>query len=152
MNEFEIKKTDPDKQLVFGWASISKDIKGDLLEDYQGDIIEPDELEKAAYNFVLNFGDTGERHDPEMRKKGKLVASLVFTDDVKKALGIPEETLPTGWFVGFHIEDSDTWEKVKKGEYKMFSIEGRGTREPVTKELMRYTKALRPMRYRKIKE
>lgn len=151
MKSFEIKKADPEKQYVFGWASISKTNTGDLLEDYQGDIIEPEELEKAAYNFVLNFGDTGERHDPEFRKKGKLITSIVFTDDVKKALGLETDSLPTGWFVGFHIEDKETWEKLKKGDYKMFSIEGQGKREPV-KKMRYYNDIRRPLTYNTMKE
>ena len=130
---FSIFKTDDDKRLVFGWASVSFTVDGEQLEDLQHDMIDPDDLEEAAYEYVLNFRDTGELHNPNLRKKGKLVESCVFTAEKQKAMGIPEGTLPIGWWIGFKIEDDDAWEKVKKGIYKMFSIEGKANRVPVEK-------------------
>lgn len=129
--EFSIYKTDDDKRLVFGWASIAITVDGEQLEDRQKDMIDPEDLEEAAYEYVLNFRDTGEEHIPTMRKKGKLVESCVFTVEKQRAMGIPEGTLPVGWWIGFHIDDDDAWERVKNGTYKMFSIEGRAVREPV---------------------
>ena len=129
--EFSIFKTDDDKRLVFGWASIAITVDGEQLEDRQKDMIDPEDLEEAAYEYVLNFRDTGEEHISTMRKKGKLVESCVFTVEKQRAMGIPEGTLPVGWWIGFHISDDDAWERVKNGTYKMFSIEGRAVREPV---------------------
>ena len=130
---FDIFKTDDDKRLVFGWASISMTVDGELLEDRQHDMIEPEDLEEAVYEYVLNFRDTGEEHIPTMRKKGKLVESCVFTEEKQRAMGIPAGTLPIGWWIGFKIEDDTAWEKVKNGTYRMFSIEGRANRVPVEK-------------------
>lgn len=130
-NNYTIMKTDDDKRLVFGWASVSITVDGQQLEDHQKDIIDPEDLEEAAYEYVLNFRDTGEEHISSLRKKGKLVESCVFTVEKQKAMGIPEGILPVGWWIGFKIEDDDAWEKVKNGTYKMFSIEGKATREPV---------------------
>ncbi len=130
---FSIFKTDNDKRLVFGWASISFTADGEQLEDRQGDMIDPEDLEETVYEYVLNFRDTGEEHIPSMRKKGKLVESCVFTEEKQRAMGIPAGTLPIGWWIGFKIEDDAAWEKVKSGVYKMFSIEGRANREPVEK-------------------
>lgn len=130
---FSIFKTDDDKRLVFGWASISITVDGEQLEDRQQDIIDPEDLEEAAYEYVLNFRDTGEEHISTMRKKGKLVESCVLTAEKQKAMGIPEGTVPIGWWIGFKIEDDAAWERVKNGTYKMFSIEGRANREPVEK-------------------
>lgn len=130
---FSVFKTDDDKRLVFGWASISITVDGEQLEDRQKDMIDPEDLEEAAYEYVLNFRDTGEEHIPTMRKKGKLVESCVFTAEKQKAMGIPEGTLPIGWWIGFKIEDDAAWEKVKNGTYRMFSIEGKANRIPVEK-------------------
>ena len=132
-NDYTITKIDDDKRLVFGWASISITAEGEQLEDLQHDLIDPEDLEEAAYEFVLNFRDTGELHNPNLRKKGKLVESCVFTVEKQKAMGIPEGTLPIGWWIGFKIEDDAAWEKVKSGRYKMFSIEGKANRVPVEK-------------------
>ena len=130
-NNYTIMKTDDDKRLVFGWASVSITVDGQQLEDHQKDIIDPEDLEEAAYEYVLNFRDTGEEHIQSLRKKGKLVESCVFTAEKQRAMGIPEGIIPVGWWIGFKIEDDDAWEKVKNGTYRMFSIEGKGTREPV---------------------
>ena len=132
-NNFSIFKTDSDKRLVFGWASISITVNGEQLEDRQKDIIDPEDLEEAAYEYVLNFRDTGEEHNPTMRKKGKLVESCVLTAEKQKAMGIPEGAVPVGWWIGFKIEDDAAWERVKNGQYRMFSIEGKANREPVEK-------------------
>lgn len=132
-NNYTIAKTVDDKKLVFGWASISVTADGEQLEDLQHDLINPEDLEEAVYEYVLNFRDTGEEHRPQLRKKGKLVESCVFTLEKQKAMGIPEGIIPVGWWIGFKIEDDEAWEKVKNGTYRMFSIEGVAQRVPVEK-------------------
>lgn len=131
--EFSIYKTDDSKRLVFGWASVSITVDGVQVEDRQSDMIDPEVLEEAAYEYVLNFRDTGEEHISTMRKKGKLVESCVFTEEKQRAIGIPAGIIPVGWWIGFRIEDDAAWEKVKNGTYRMFSIEGRATREEIQK-------------------
>ena len=132
-NNYTIAKMDNDRRLVFGWASISMTADGEQLEDLQHDIIDPEDLEEAVYEYVLHFRDTGEEHRPHLRKKGKLVESCVFTAEKQKAMGIPAGIIPVGWWIGFKIEDDEAWEKVKNGTYKMFSIEGKAQRVPVEK-------------------
>lgn len=131
--DFEIYKTDEDQRLVFGWASVAITVDGQVLEDRQHDMIDPEDLEEAAYEYVLNFRDTGEEHLPGYRKKGKLVESCVFTPEKQKAMGIPEGTLPVAWWIGFKIDDEDTWQRVKNGTYRMFSIEGKAERQQIEK-------------------
>lgn len=125
---FKIAKSDEERHIVMGWANVSARADGTLVEDLQHDVIEPEELERAVYDYVLEFRDAGEEHDPSMRKKGRLVESVVFTGDKLKAMGIPDETVPYGWWVGFKIDDDDTWKRVKDGSYSMFSIEGTAVR------------------------
>lgn len=50
--KFQVKKINNEKMQAFGWASVAITENGETLEDWQGDIIEPDELESAAYKFV----------------------------------------------------------------------------------------------------
>lgn len=66
---FHILKSDGDQRLVFGWASVSVTVDGEQVEDLQGDAVDPEELEKAAYQYVLDFRDAGEMHDQGLRKK-----------------------------------------------------------------------------------
>lgn len=133
-NEFEfmvsgeIEKREDDKQLVFGWSSIAKRADGSEVVDKQGDVLDDiDQMEKVAYDFVLHSRDGGEMH---VRKGvSTLVESFVSTPEKWAAMGIPEGTLPTGWWVGFKVNDKDVWDKVKKGHYRMFSVHGSGMRK-----------------------
>lgn len=126
---FKIAKSDDDKMLAFGWASVSMRVDGEVIEDWQKDIVEPDELENAAYEYVLLYREGGEMH--ERGGAAVLVESVVFTEEKMKAMGIPEGTLPVGWWIGFKVLDEDVWEKVKDGTYPMFSIEGEAERVEV---------------------
>lgn len=136
--DFTIAKTEPDKMLVFGWGNVAVDANGTQIEDLQGDMIDPEELERAAYDHVLHFRSAGERHDPALRHKGRLVESCVFTKEKQAAIGIPPGVVPEGWWVGYKIDDQEAWEKIKSGEYRSFSIGGKGERIPVEKSRKDY--------------
>lgn len=127
--KFKIMKSDDEKMLAFGWANVSMRVDGELIEDWQGDIIEPEELENAAYEYVRLYGDGGEMH--ERGGVAVLIESVVFTEEKVQAMGIPAGTLPVGWWIGFKVTDEDVWQKVKDGTYPMFSIEGEAKRVEV---------------------
>lgn len=88
--KFATTKVADEQQIVLGWANVSVTADGTPVEDLQLDIIEPEELERAAYGYVLEFRDSGEEHDPSIRKKGRLMESVVFTGDKLNTMGIPE--------------------------------------------------------------
>jgi hypothetical protein len=122
-----IVKIDQEKQLVFGWASVIKDTNDKILLDRQEDFIESeDELEKAAYDYVLKSRDGGEMH---IRKGvSTMVESVVLSKEKQLALGIPAGTVPIGWWIGFKVNDDRVWNEVKKGGYSGFSVHGTGKR------------------------
>ena len=126
---FKVMKSDDEKMLAFGWASVSMRVDGEVIEDWQKDIVEPEELENAAYEFVLLYREGGEMH--ERGGTAVLIESVVFTKEKMRAMGIPEGTLPVGWWIGFKVLDADVWEKVKDGTYSMLSIEGEAERVEV---------------------
>jgi hypothetical protein len=128
--DVEIKKVDDSQHLVFGWLSVSQDENGNYVLDCQDDIITPEDLENAAYEFVLYSRQAGEMH--EVIGVGSLVESMVFTEEKQQVLGIPPGILPVGWWVGFYISDPEVWAKVQSGEYAAFSIGGNAVREEVT--------------------
>ena len=130
-NDMPIAKPD-DKHLAFGWANVAIRADGEEIEDWQEDIIEPEELENAAYQYVLLYREGGEMH--ERGGAAVLVESVVFTEEKMQAMGIPAGTLPIGWWIGFKVTDKDVWEKVKDGTYPMFSIEGEAERVEVEDE------------------
>lgn len=126
---FSIKKADEERRLAFGWAYVSQDEAGNQTEDHSGDRLEPEELESAAYQFVELYREGGEMH--ERGGCAVLVESMVFTKEKQRSLGIPDGTLPVGWWIGFRVTDEDVWAKVRDGTYSMLSIEGSAVREKI---------------------
>lgn len=127
--KFAIQKSVDEKRLAFGWASVAKDNMGLTVVDSDEDIIEPETLENAAYNFVRFYREGGEMH--QRGDCAILIESMVFTPEKTKILGIPDGVLPAvGWWIGFYVTDDEVWEKVKSGQYPMFSIEGKANRVP----------------------
>ena len=127
--ESQITKIDEDRRLVFGWASVSVAKDGTQVEDSQGDLIDPEDLEDAAYNFALNFREANAMHAGPV--VGQLVESFVSTPEKLEKMGLAPDALPIAWWAGWHIEDDDVWAGVKSGRYSMFSIEGSAQRVPV---------------------
>lgn len=134
-NEMQVAKVDKENRMVFGFFSINK-IGEELLEDSQKDLIDTEELEKAAYDFVLNARIAGEGH---IRKGvGNLVESMMFTyekqDAIKKtlqAIGIENPSFDLGmegWWGGFQITDDEVLKKIDNGDYPMFSVGGKAER------------------------
>lgn len=121
-----IVKLDLDKRLVYGWASVVSE-NGQPLIDRQGDIIQPDELVQAAQRFISESRTALAMH--EGSPKGEVVESIVFTDDVQKALGI--NLGKVGWFIVMKIHDDDVWAKAKAGELTAFSIGGKAKAKKV---------------------
>lgn len=125
----EFSKMDDDKRQVFGWASVVE-VNGEPVIDRQGDLITPDELEKAAYKYVEASRKGGHQH----RRDGdapfhasNMIESFVITPEKIEKMGLPSST-PCGWWVGYKVHDDDTWVKIKKGEVTGFSIHGAGKR------------------------
>lgn len=126
---FQIMKSDDERMLAFGWANVSIRADGEMIEDYQKDIVEPGELENAAYQFVEFYREGGEMH--ERGGAAVLIESIVFTEEKMRIMGIRQGVLPVGWWIGFKVTDEEVWEKVKDGTYQMFSIEGEAERVEV---------------------
>lgn len=124
---YEVVKFDNDKRNVFGWAYVSHDRDGNVIVDKSGEFIDDvEELESAAYDFVLKSRQTDADHKSET--VGTMVESIVFTPEKIEKMGIPQGVMPLGWWVGFHIDDDEVWKSVRNGDRRAFSIHGTGTR------------------------
>ncbi|CAB4195120.1 Phage-like element PBSX protein, XkdF [uncultured Caudovirales phage] len=134
-DDFTISKLEDDKQIVFGWAYTTHDPSGEVVVDKSGDFIDdPGVLEDAAYSFVLHSRMGGQDHARDGDSpvvKSTMVESMVFTPEKAEAMGIPQGIVPTGWWVGFKVEDDRLWSQVKDGRYQSFSIHGSGVRTPI---------------------
>lgn len=121
-----------EKGLVSGWASVVlKD--GEVVEDTQGDVIPPEELEKALHEFMRDHRAVNEMHRGD--QVGTVVEAVVMSPGRALEMGFPPDaaaTAPTGAFIVVKLDPaSETFQKVKRGELQMFSIEGEATRVPV---------------------
>jgi Putative phage serine protease XkdF len=126
----KIAKVDAAQGLVYGWASVVDD-HGAPLEDLQGDVIEPAELEGAMVDFMQHHRAAGEMH--KGADKGTVIESVVFTPEKMRAMGFPDALIgeiPTGAWIGVQLDPrSTTFAKVQSGELAMFSIQGHAARE-----------------------
>jgi hypothetical protein len=136
---YTVAKAVEPAQNVFGWFSVGAVASGEPVIDIDDDIIPPEELERASWDFVKSARMSGEEHDGGT-KDGHLVASIVFTDDMLDALSIDpgtgevneplrkalREHMPRGWFGGFHLPDAEAYQRAK-AEKTEFSIEGYAT-------------------------
>lgn len=145
---FQIAKFSDEQSLVFGYANVSvakstaAGSGGEQFFDLQQDSIGPEDLEKAAYEFVLKFREADEMHEGDA--VGHLVESIVFTpeklekfatDPVSgkvdtEALACMKRCLPCRWWVGFKLAPS-SYQAVKSGKFTMFSIAGEADRVEV---------------------
>lgn len=125
----QIFRFDDEHQIVFGWASVAFKKSGEQVVDSHRSMIDTADLETAAYLFCLQFRELNECHGPGCC--GQLVESFMVTPEKLVMMGLQRDALPVGWWVGFHVEDEGVWEKVKKGEYEMLSIEGLAVEEEV---------------------
>ena len=123
---FDITKSKDDEGLVSGWANVAVNADGSVPLDWQGDVIRPETLEKAAINFMMDYRGSGVMH--EGTEQGAVVESIVFTKEKQQAIGIPEGTVPEGWFITVKVTNEDVFKAVKEGKYKMFSIQGSAKR------------------------
>jgi hypothetical protein len=125
--KLELHKLDEDQRIFYAWATIVEK-GGQLVSDHEGDGWTPAEMEKTAWRFVSSGGQHGVMHDG--LAGSDLVASMPFTHDLQKALGIDLEKV--GWLVGFHVNDEALWGRIRDGDLPMLSIGGNGLRAPVT--------------------
>ena len=121
-----IEKTDEEQQMVWGWAYVCKDDDGKQIVDHGGDVVDIREIQKAADDFMLSSRVGGVMHKDQA---GYVSQSIVVTDDLAKELGLT--TRKRGWLIGFKVTDADTWEGVKSGRFKAFSIGGTANPEKI---------------------
>lgn len=122
----EIEKADEEQQMVWGWAYVCQDDAGQQVVDHSGDVVLIEDIQKAAEEFMLSSRVGGVMHKDQA---GFVAQSIVVTDDLARELGFA--TRKRGWLIGFKVTDPDTWEGVKSGKFKSFSIGGTANPEEI---------------------
>lgn len=126
---FQIAKVDTEKRLVFGLASVAVTADGGTVVDLQGDEIDAADLEDAQYDYVMRSREGGTMH--EEMGTARLIDSFAVNAEklaaLIKAVGLDADVSgfkgSAAW-VGFKVTDDATWEAVKSGKLRSFSIGG----------------------------
>jgi cation transport regulator ChaB len=124
--EGQIVKQLDEERLAFGWAYVST-VNGEISLDHSEEFIRPDQIAKAATNFMLSMRTAKAMHTGG--KIGEVVHSMPLTNEIAKALGIQSDR--EGWLVAIKVYDDQVWQDVKSGKLAAFSIGGRALKEMV---------------------
>jgi len=127
--ELEKYRFDNDLQIVIGPAMIPdfKIIRMDDNGNYYDVIFSKETILKIAKKFMkeARTNDVNQDHE-NVKKTGTYVyESWIVEDENDKAIQKYGYDVPIGtWMVSMQIEDKETWQRVKNGELKGFSVEG----------------------------
>jgi len=128
--ELEKYRFDNDLQIVIGPAMIPdfKIVRFDKkTKTYYDVIFSKETILKIAKKFMKEARTNDVNQDHENKKKtGTYVyESWIVEDENDKAIQKYGYDVPIGtWMVSMQIEDKETWQRVKNGELKGFSVEG----------------------------
>ena len=113
-----IIKADDEKRLVFGVVLEPHTV------DLQGDVLDLDTIEKAAYNYLVSSRVVGDGHSQQA--KAEVVESYLAPADME----LGGQSISKGsWVMVVHVSDDELWSAVKSGDYTGFSIGGTGARK-----------------------
>lgn len=100
-------------------------------EDLQGDILEAEEIEKAAHDWMVNSQKGGLMHT-ELVPGAKVVESFISPADfyVQKSDGNMEKVARGSWVLGIQWPEN-IWKRIISGELTGFSVGGSGVRVEV---------------------
>jgi hypothetical protein len=109
---------DESKQIVYGVV-----LEPDQV-DSQGDIVSPQEIEKAAHTYLADSRRSDVQHN-EMAAGVDVVESYVAPCDLEVA---GQRVQKGAWVIAHKIHDSELWGRICKGELTGYSIGGSGVR------------------------
>ncbi len=113
-----ILKADVEKRLVYSVIAEPDTV------DAQGDVMSTETIEKMAHSYLLNSRKFDNRHD----WKAVDAAPVESWIQREATVLLGEKIKANSWVVGVKVFADHIWEKVQSGEYRSFSIGGRGVR------------------------
>jgi hypothetical protein len=117
---FTIISKNEEKRLVYGVALIPNKV------DLQGDIVEVEEIEKAAHDYMIRSRNIDVMHsqNAECYVVESYIAPCDFVMNHQKVT-------KGSWVLVVKVLDDKVWQAVKAGELRGFSIYGTASVEPV---------------------
>jgi hypothetical protein len=123
----EFKKFNDEKRMVYGPAMIPN--KNILRVDDSGNEFYVRFPEKVVEQMAHRFMMQNHQHDATVQHEYSVEGVTVVESWLKagthdKSIELGFEDMPNNtWFIGQHVADDATWQKVKTGELRGFSIE-----------------------------
>ena len=120
-----IKNINQEKRIVSGPVLVPDE------KDLQEDIVETEEIEKAAHDFMKNFQQINIMHSNNYDDfaKGIIpIESVVLKNDLD-FYGDGEIHKRGTWILDVFVGNDKVWDLVKEGKIKGYSIEGEAKRE-----------------------
>lgn len=115
-----IFKADAERRLVYSVIAEPDTV------DAQGDVMTAETIEAMAHDFMLYSRKYDERHD--WRAVDAAPVESWIQREATVLLG--EAIKAYSWIIGVKVFADHIWQKVLSGEYRSFSIGGRGVRVP----------------------
>lgn len=130
----EIAKADDAQMRIFGVAMTATDETGAEVVDHQQQVVSPEEMAEAAFEWAALGGKSGVYHRPTepgfVDQSGHMIASAPLTAELRAAWGLPPG--PATWVVGIQITDRDVWRRYQSGELRELSIRGSAVLQEAT--------------------
>ncbi len=112
VNRFLFEKNDP-QRLVYGV------VYEPGQEDSQGDIMDSEEIEKMAHNFLKDYRMIDKQHN-YIPGAGEVVESYIVQDNFQKN----GESIKKGSWILVTKASEEVWEEVQKGNFTGYSMAG----------------------------
>ena len=123
---------DDENNLIFGWGYVAIEKDGKQVTDHSEEFVDEEtlkDLEIATYGFNIGSRKSGFGH--KGLAKGYLAESMFFTKEKLEVLGLSEDALPQGAWLGVWFPNNEDYAKIKKMKSPMFSMEGSAIKEEV---------------------
>ena len=114
-----LKQEETDEKMIVSGAVLIPD-----EEDTDGDVISKEKIEEVAHEWMLNYRNVDLQHT--LNNVAYPVESYLLKE-TKEVVSLDGQVmeLPAGtWMVSVKVDDEDTWEAVKDGRMRGFSIMG----------------------------
>lgn len=127
--DMNFTEVNDEKRIVFGPAMIPGKVIPRVDEEtgeQYSVVFSRDTVEKCALKFFQkNFQhNSNKQHDPNQPVKDIVFFQSFVKDSSKGMVGMNDNHPDGTWYLGAKINDDATWQEVKDGKYKGFSVEG----------------------------
>ena len=129
LNKMQFQVTDEEQRIVVGPAMIPQSLIPRRSKDGEEYFVyfSKETIRNISEKFfsLNHHNNTDVNHDEEVTTQNTLLESWIVEDaEIDKSRLYGYEPIEGSWFVSYRINDDETWDKIKKGELRGWSISG----------------------------